>query len=276
VRAVAVHAALVDVADEEVGAALVAAVADLPQQLLDRDAGLFCPALAEVVAVGADESRAVLRDALQPLWFAGTVVALDGVEREVQAAGALEQAHVPGTQLVDLLPAVQGGLGPLAGLERAGLRPAGGVRGDFLPHGLAEAVPQVPAVAGLDRAGQYPADRLAVGAGPVTAHDLNSRVAPQPLLRDISGAAGDDAARRPVWALMRTVAQTLPRRNAKSPVPSTRGTASAGSRTLSRTRNTVWRKAQMPSAGSRRAEARPANSRAIALTRAVSRVVRRW
>ena len=66
------------------------------------------------------------------------------------------------------------------------------MRGDFLPHGLAEAVPQVPAVADLDRAGQCPADRLAVGTRPVTAHDLDSRVAPQPLLGDISGAAGDD------------------------------------------------------------------------------------
>ena len=54
-------AALVDVADEEVGAALVAGLADLPQQLLDRDAGLFGPALAEVVAVGVDEGGAVLR-----------------------------------------------------------------------------------------------------------------------------------------------------------------------------------------------------------------------
>jgi hypothetical protein len=53
VRAVAVQAALVDVADQEVGAALVAALADLAQQLLDRDAGIFGPALAEVVAVGS-------------------------------------------------------------------------------------------------------------------------------------------------------------------------------------------------------------------------------
>ena len=64
-RAVAIHAALVDVAGEEVGAALVAAFADLPQQVLERDAGLFGPALAEVVAVGVDEGGAVLRDVLQ-------------------------------------------------------------------------------------------------------------------------------------------------------------------------------------------------------------------
>jgi len=70
VRAVTVQAALVDVADEEVGAALVAAVADLAQQVLDRDAGFFGPALAEVVAVGVDEGGPVLRDALQPFRLA--------------------------------------------------------------------------------------------------------------------------------------------------------------------------------------------------------------
>src|ERR1700758_2110358 len=166
-RAVAVQAALVDVADQEVGTALVAALADLPQQLLDQDAGLFGPALAEVVAVGVDEGGAVLRDALQPLRLAGAVVALDGVEREVQAAGALEQAHVLGAQFADLLPALGGGGGALAGLPGHALRPAGAVRRDLLPDGLAEAVPQVPAVAGLHRAGQRPADRLAIGPGAV-------------------------------------------------------------------------------------------------------------
>jgi hypothetical protein len=55
VRAAAVQAALVNVADKEVGAALVATFADLAQQLLDRDAGLFGPALAEVAAVGVDK-----------------------------------------------------------------------------------------------------------------------------------------------------------------------------------------------------------------------------
>jgi len=75
------------------------------------------------------------------------VVALDGVEREVHAAGALEQARVPGAQFVDLLPAFQGGGGALAFLQGHALCPARGVRGDFLPDGLAEAVPEVPAVA---------------------------------------------------------------------------------------------------------------------------------
>ncbi len=44
-RPTAFCAALVDVADEQVGAALVAEFPDLPQQLLDRDTGFFGPAL---------------------------------------------------------------------------------------------------------------------------------------------------------------------------------------------------------------------------------------
>jgi hypothetical protein len=66
------------------------------------------------------------------------------------------------------------------------------VRRNFLPHGLAEAMPQVPAVADLHRARQRLAGRLAIGTRAVPAHDLDSRVIPQPLLRDISSAAGDD------------------------------------------------------------------------------------
>ena len=55
VSPVSLWPSLVDVEDEQVGAALVAALADLPQLLLDGDAGLFGPALAEVVAVGVDK-----------------------------------------------------------------------------------------------------------------------------------------------------------------------------------------------------------------------------
>jgi hypothetical protein len=107
VRPVAVRAALVDVADEEVGTALVAALADLPQQLPERDAGLFCPALAEVAAVRVDESGAVLRDALQPLRLAGAVIALDYgaftpeelAEAEQWAASAVERAGRTGSSV---------------------------------------------------------------------------------------------------------------------------------------------------------------------------------
>jgi hypothetical protein len=145
-----------------------------------------------VIPVGIDERRPVLRRALEPLGPVGPGVALDGVEGQVQAARAVQQADALAGQVVDLLPAFEGGLGALAGLDRAGLGPAGGVRGDFLPDGLAEAVPQVPAVADLHRRGKRPADGLAVSSRPVAAHDLYAGMVPQPLLGDVGGAAGDD------------------------------------------------------------------------------------
>lgn len=93
VQPVAVGSALVDVADQEVGAAGVAALPDLAKVLLDGGAWLSCPPLAEVVAVGVDESGLVPRDALQPFGLAGPVVALDRVQGQAQAAGALQQAR---------------------------------------------------------------------------------------------------------------------------------------------------------------------------------------
>ena len=145
-----------------------------------------------MVAVGVDEGRPVLRRALQPLGPVGPGVALDGVKRQVQAARAVQQADALAEQVVDLLPAFQRRPGALAGLERACPGPAGRVRRDFLPDGLPEAVPQVPAVADLHRAGQGLANGLAVGPRPVTAHYLDTRVVPQPLPGDASGPAEDD------------------------------------------------------------------------------------
>ena len=57
-RLAAVQPALIDVADQEVGAALVAALPDLAQELPDRDAWLLGAALAEVVAVAGTSGRA--------------------------------------------------------------------------------------------------------------------------------------------------------------------------------------------------------------------------
>src|SRR5260370_42068259 len=93
---------------------------------------------------------------------------------------------------MDLLPALQGGGGPLAVLQRDALRPAGGMRRDLLPGGLAQAVPQVPAVADLDRRWQRLAYRLAVSTRPVTAHDLDPGMVLQPLSGNVGGTAGED------------------------------------------------------------------------------------
>ena len=64
------------------------------------------------------------------------------------------------------------------------------MRRDFLLHGLSQAVPQVPAVADLDRGGQRAADRLAVGTRPVTAHHLHAGMTAQPFPDQVCGAAG--------------------------------------------------------------------------------------
>jgi hypothetical protein len=80
VRPVAVGAALVDVADEQVGAALVAELADLPEQLPNRDSGVLGAPLAQVVAVGIDERGPVLRGALQPHGLLGAVVPFHRIE----------------------------------------------------------------------------------------------------------------------------------------------------------------------------------------------------
>jgi hypothetical protein len=63
---------------------------------------------------------------------------------------------------------------------------------DLLPGGLAEEVPQVPAVTDLDRSGQRPPGSLAIGTRPVTAHDRDPGVRAQPLLSGVRGPARDD------------------------------------------------------------------------------------
>ena len=64
------------------------------------------------------------------------------------------------------------------------------MRRHFLQHRLAQAVPQMPAVTSLDRAGQRPADRLAISAGPVAADDFGARVLAQPGHQHIGPATG--------------------------------------------------------------------------------------
>ena len=70
---------------------------------------------------------------------------------------------------MDLLPALQRGGGALTFLPGHARCPAGAMGRDFLPDGLGQQVPQMPAVADLHRAGQGPADRLAVGTRSVPA-----------------------------------------------------------------------------------------------------------
>lgn len=95
---------------------------DLFEEVLDGDGGVLGPALAQVLAVGVDEAGTVLGDAEHPLGPVGSRVAFDGVQGQLQAAGALEQA-------VDLVPAFQGRL-------RAGRSDVEGAGDAFVFHRL--------------------------------------------------------------------------------------------------------------------------------------------
>lgn len=65
------------------------------------------------------------------------------------------------------------------------------MRGDFLADSLGEVVPQVPAVADLNRVGQGSADRLGVGGRSVPAHGLDARMHAQPGFQSGGFAAGE-------------------------------------------------------------------------------------
>jgi hypothetical protein len=90
---------------------------------------------------------------------------------------------------VDLVPALERGLGAFSHRERRGLRPARRVRGDLLRGGFRQKVPQVPAVPALHRVRQRRLHGLPVGPGAVSAHDLGAGVRAQPALDDVTGTA---------------------------------------------------------------------------------------
>lgn len=92
VAGVGVRAALVDVFVQEVEAAGEAEGFDFFEEVLDGDGGVLGPAFAQVLAVGVDEAGAVFGDAEHALGPVGAGVAFDGVQGELEAAGAFEQA----------------------------------------------------------------------------------------------------------------------------------------------------------------------------------------
>jgi hypothetical protein len=79
------------------------------------------------------------------LGFGHAGVAFDGVQGQVQAAGAVEQADALAEEVVDLVPACAGGLlaySTWAGRVDGG--PAAGVRADLEQGFVAEVSPEVP------------------------------------------------------------------------------------------------------------------------------------
>jgi hypothetical protein len=93
VATVGIRAALVDVPVQEVQAAGEPEGLDLFEEVLDGHGGIFGTASAEVLAVRVDKAGAVFGDAEHPLGPVGSCVAFDGVQGQLQSAGAFEQAH---------------------------------------------------------------------------------------------------------------------------------------------------------------------------------------
>jgi hypothetical protein len=162
------------------------------EEVLDGDGGIFAPACAQVFAVGIDEAGPVLGNTEHPFGLIGPGVALDGVQGQLQAADAFEQAHALAEEAMDLVPALQGGLCArpvIQGRVQHG-GPAAAVRLDLAPDGFAQVVPYMPAVGDLHCVGQGAADRLGVGRGAVTAHDRGARMLTQPRFQSAGRAVG--------------------------------------------------------------------------------------
>ena len=109
-RSWALGATLVQVAVEKVEAAGVAAFFDLAEGLRDEYGRVLFAAGARVVAVGVDQGGAVARDDALGRWPGSAGVAFDGVQGEVQASGAFQQADALVQEAVDPVPAFEGGL----------------------------------------------------------------------------------------------------------------------------------------------------------------------
>lgn len=167
-------------------------VFDLFEEVLDRDGGIFGPAFAQVFAVGIDKARAVFGDAEYPLGPIGAGVAFDGVQGQLQTAGACEQAHALVEQVVDLVPAFQGGLctGAVVEARVQDGGPAGAVRLDLAQRGFAQVVPQMPAVTNLHGVGQSTTDGLGVSRGAVAADDVDARMSAKPCFQGVGRAVG--------------------------------------------------------------------------------------
>lgn len=89
---VGLDAALVDVADQQVRAAGVAQLPDLLQEMGDGDGRVLQSALAQVFAVGVHEGGPAFGGADEAFGLGDTVVALDGVESQVEATRALQKS----------------------------------------------------------------------------------------------------------------------------------------------------------------------------------------
>lgn len=146
VAAVGVRTALVDVLVQEVETACEPEGLDLFEEVQDGDAGILDPAFAQMLAVGVDEAGTVFRDAEHPLGPIGPGVAFDGVQGQLETAGAFEQAHALVEQVMELVPALQSGLcaGPVVERRAQDGGPATAVGLDLAQRGFARVVGSGP------------------------------------------------------------------------------------------------------------------------------------
>ena len=150
------------------------------------------------------------------------------------------------------------------------------MRGDFPGGGLGQAVPQVPSVADLHASGQRGADCLAVGPRSVPADDLDAGMLTEPVPGDIGGTALQDvdAAAGLVLDEHGRVDQAAPQREVVDAQDTRHFQGGKGD-----PEEDAQRGVPGDADAQRRQQtdpARPANSRAAALTWPVSRVMRRW
>lgn len=271
-------AALVEIADQQIGAAGVTQLPYLPQQVSDGDGGIGHAAGTQVLAVGVDEGGPVGGGDAQGRGFGHPGVAFDSVQGQAQSAGAVEQADPLAEEAVDLVPAFPGGLlAHSAGAGRVDGDPAVGVRADLGLHLVAQVAPQMPPVADLHCVGQNSADGLGVGGGAVPAYDLDAGMVTQPGLqgrglavrqdRDASAGLGIDDNRG--VAVAAAQGEVVDADHSRNHLPC-RGTGRRRSR-----RRAVLRDTGAASTRARRAAARPHNSRATSDIWPVSRTVRR-
>jgi hypothetical protein len=149
-----------DVADQEVRASPVTLFADLGQQVCHRNLRVLDQPATQMIPVGIDQGGPMPRWALELPSSVGAGIPLDRVQRPAQAPGALEQTGTLSEQIVNRL--VPPGSALINGPRRPGrggnrledVSCAGsettGMGEDGLLDGLAETVPQVPAVTHLD------------------------------------------------------------------------------------------------------------------------------
>jgi len=202
------------VADDGV-AAVVAEGLDLEEQPPDAAVG----AVGVLVQVGLERvelarPRSFPASVGEFLPGGGAVEALDGVQAPAQVAGDLPQAPPLGAQPADQLVVAPGALGVLPdgvglpgglwfrqgrGLRVRGRRgrpgQAGAVGGDALLDGLGEVLPQVEPVGDLDRVRRAGPGAVGVGAGAVSADDLDAGVRGQPVRQRLRVAAFEEVQR---------------------------------------------------------------------------------